>query len=165
MIQKKICLLGGFSVGKTSLIKRYVSSIFDEKYLTTVGVKIDKKVVDVNSQKVNLLIWDLAGEDDYCRLQMSYLRGASGYILVADPTRPQTLDKLFCLHKRAQKSIGNIPAIIALNKYDRVNEWLLSDEHQSSLDSLEQPILKTSAKTGDEVQSLFTHLAGQMLSN
>lgn len=165
MIQKKICLLGGFSVGKTSLIKRYVSSIFDEKYLTTVGVKIDKKVVDIDDKKVNLLIWDLAGEDDFCRLQMSYLRGASGYILVADPTRPHTLDKLLCLHKRAQKSIGNIPAIIALNKYDRIDEWILSDEHQTELSNLEQPIIKTSAKTGDEVQTLFVNLAGQMLSN
>lgn len=165
MIQKKICLLGGFSVGKTSLIKRYVSSIFDEKYLTTVGVKIDKKVVAIDDRKVNLLIWDLAGEDDFCRLQMSYLRGASGYILVADPTRPHTLDKLFCLHKRAQKSIGNIPAIIALNKYDRIDEWILSDEHQAELSNLEQPIIQTSAKTGDKVQTLFVDLAGQMLSN
>jgi len=165
VIQKKICLLGGFSVGKTSLIKRYVDSIFDDKYLTTVGVKIDKKQIEVENKKVNLMIWDLAGEDDFCRLQMSYLRGASGYILVADPTRPHTLDKLFCLHKRAQKTIGNIPAIIALNKHDLVDQWSLSDSHLSELEQLQQPILKTSAKSGDLVQSLFIDLATQMLSD
>ena len=65
MLQKKICLLGAFSVGKTSLIQRFVSSLFDDKYLTTVGVKIDKKIVTVDQQEIMLMIWDLAGEDDY----------------------------------------------------------------------------------------------------
>ena len=165
MIQKKICLLGAFSVGKTSLIKRYVSSIFDEKYLTTVGVKIDKKLVEIEGHKVTLMIWDIAGEDDYCKLQVSYLRGASGYILVADPTRPQTIDKAFCLHNKAQASVGQVPAIVALNKFDLLNEWQLSESHQEELDRLRQPILNTSAKTGEAVDGLFVDLAGQMISN
>jgi len=165
VIQKKICLLGAFSVGKTSLIKRYVDSIFEEKYLTTVGVKIDKKLVEIEHQKVMMMIWDLAGEDDFCKLQVSYLRGASGYVLVGDPTRPHTLDRLFCLHKKAQKNIGNIPAIIALNKHDLCNQWSLSEAHREELEELQQPILNTSAKTGNQVQSLFVDLATQMLSN
>ena len=52
VLQKKICMLGGFSVGKTSLVKRYVQSIFSEAYLTTVGVKIDKKTVDLSDRTV-----------------------------------------------------------------------------------------------------------------
>ena len=87
MIQKKICLLGGFGVGKTSLVSRFVHSIFSDKYLTTVGVKIDKKRVDLGSQQVDLVIWDIYGEDDFQKVRMSYLRGASGYLLVADGTR------------------------------------------------------------------------------
>ena len=64
VLQKKICMLGGFSVGKTSLVKRYVQSVFSETYLTTVGVKIDKKTVDLSDRIVHLILWDLAGEDD-----------------------------------------------------------------------------------------------------
>ena len=79
MVQKKICMLGGFSVGKTSLVKRYVQSVFSEAYLTTVGVKIDKKTVDLPGKTVNLILWDLAGEDDIASLRMSYLRGSAGY--------------------------------------------------------------------------------------
>ena len=86
-IQKKICMLGAFSVGKTSLVKRYVASVFSETYLTTVGVKIDKKTVDLAGRVVNLILWDLAGEDDIASLRMSYLRGSAGYVLVADGTR------------------------------------------------------------------------------
>jgi len=91
-LQKKICMLGGFSVGKTSLVKRYVQSVFSETYLTTVGVKIDKKTVDLPERSVNLILWDLAGEDDIGSLRITYLRGAAGYVLVADGTRPATLD-------------------------------------------------------------------------
>ena len=79
-------MLGGFSVGKTSLIKRFVESVFSEKYLTTVGVKIDKKTVDVQGRSVNLILWDIAGEDDTATIRMSYLRGCSGYLRVADGT-------------------------------------------------------------------------------
>ena len=84
--QKKVCMLGAFSVGKTSLVKRFVQSIFSETYLTTVGVKIDKKNVELSDRIVTLILWDLAGEDDIASLRMSYLRGSAGYVLVADGT-------------------------------------------------------------------------------
>jgi small GTP-binding protein len=92
VLQKKICLLGAFGVGKTSLTRRYVDSIFSDTYLTTVGVKIDKKAVRVGANDVNLLIWDIAGEDDVSAVRTSYLRGAAGYLLVVDVTRAQTLE-------------------------------------------------------------------------
>ncbi len=78
MIQKKICMLGGYAVGKTSLVQRFVKGIFSEKYLTTVGVKIDKKVVQVGGREVSLILWDLHGEDDFQQVQMSYMRGGFG---------------------------------------------------------------------------------------
>src|SRR4051812_29872267 len=84
MIQKKVCMIGTTAVGKTSLVARFVHSIFSDKYLTTVGVKIDKKVVAPDGTEVTLIIWDLAGDDDFQRLQTSYLRGTGGYLLVAD---------------------------------------------------------------------------------
>src|ERR1700737_1110144 len=87
-LQKKICMLGGFWVGKTSLVKRFVASVFSETYLTTVGVKIDKKTVDLSDRIVNLILWDLAGEDDISSLRMSYLRGSAGYVRVPDGARP-----------------------------------------------------------------------------
>ena len=87
MIQKKVCMIGASGVGKTSLVAKFVHSIFSEKYLTTVGVKIDKKTVKVGDDDVMLMLWDLAGDDDFQRLQTSYLRGTSGFLLVADGTR------------------------------------------------------------------------------
>ena len=86
MLQKKICMLGSFSVGKTSLVRRFVESIFSEAYHTSIGVKVDKKVVRVDDEDVTLVLWDIHGEDVYQKIRMSYLRGMSGYLLVADGT-------------------------------------------------------------------------------
>src|SRR5215470_13805196 len=100
MLQKKICMLGGFSVGKTSLVRRFVHSVFSETYLTTVGVKIDKKTVSLPDRVVNLILWDLAGEDDLNSFRMTNMRGAAGYMLVADGTRRSTLDVALSLRER-----------------------------------------------------------------
>ncbi len=162
MLQKKICLLGAFSVGKTSLIQRYVSSLFDDKYLTTVGVKIDKKVVELADSEMMLMIWDLAGEDDYNSLKLSHLRGASGYILVVDGTRPKSFEVAIEIQKRAQEALGDAAFIIALNKADIQDQWMLNERDIDGLNAL-GTVVFTSAKNGDNVESLFTQLALSML--
>src|SRR5215475_14364808 len=107
MLQKKICLLGAFGVGKTSLVRRYVDTIFADSYLTTVGVKIDKKVVSVGSEQLALILWDVAGEDEVSAVRASYLRGAAGYLLVVDVTRAQTLDVAQAIRQRVSTEIGD----------------------------------------------------------
>ena len=103
MIQKKVCMLGGFAVGKTSLVARFVTSISRTRYLTTVGVKIEKKSVQVANQQLDLVLWDIYGDDEFQRVRMSYLRGASGYLLVVDPTRKATLETGDCLARQRRE--------------------------------------------------------------
>ncbi len=162
MIQKKICLLGSFSVGKTSLIKRFVESIFSEKYLTTMGVKIDKKSVVVKGEEIRLMIWDLEGEDDFSKIKTNHLRGASGYILVADGTRPDTLSAAQAIHLLAQDTLGKVPAILAMNKADLEDQWIIPESTMDTLDP-ELARIKTSALSGSNVEQLFSNLAGQLL--
>ena len=162
-MQKKICLLGGFGVGKTSLISRYVHSMFSEKYLTTVGMKIDKKSVRVNETDVDLVIWDIYGQDDFQKVRMSYLRGASGYFLVADGTRRQTLDTALSLHDAAQDTVPNVPFTLIVNKLDLAAQWEIREDLLDVLRQKGWRVLKTSAKTGDDVDQAFTGLAGAML--
>ena len=163
MIKKKICLLGAFSVGKTSLIKRFVESIFDEKYITTIGVKIDKKTLSISNQEINLMIWDLEGEDDYTKINTSYLRGSSGYILVADGTRPDTLKVSLDLHESIQSLLGKIPAVLAMNKVDMEDEWLITADVINAV-SPDLSLIKTSAKSGINVEEIFSLLSQKMLS-
>lgn len=163
MIQKKICMLGAFATGKTSLVARFVKSIFSEKYHTTVGVKIDKKVLKVGSEDVMLMLWDLAGEDEFNKVQMSYLRGSAGYILVVDGTRRSTLDKAFSLQKNVEEAIGKVPFIIVLNKADLVEDWEIDQATITELTDQGLVVIKGSAKTGEGVEQLFLSLAEKMV--
>ncbi len=164
MIQKKICMLGAFGVGKTSLVSRFVHSIFSDKYLTTLGVKIEKKSLDVGSEHVDLIIWDIHGEDDLQKVNMSYLRGAAGYLLVIDGTRRSTVDTALALHESAVKTIGQVPCVVALNKADLVGLWEVDAHALESVSSLGYPVVKTSAKTGGDVEETFLMLARDLVA-
>jgi len=164
VLQKKICMLGGFSVGKTSLVKRYVQSVFSETYLTTVGVKIDKKTVDLSDRIVNLILWDLAGEDDINSLRMTNLRGAAGYVLVADGTRPSTLDVALSLHKRVEADFGPLPFVLLLNKSDLKEQWAISDIAVAELQQKGWWVQPSSARTGEGVEAAFKDLAVRVSS-
>ncbi|MGH9383017.1 MAG: Rab family GTPase [Vicinamibacterales bacterium] len=161
MIQKKVCLLGGFGVGKTSLVARFVHSIFSDKYLTTLGVKIEKKSVKLEHETVDLIIWDIHGEDTFQKVNMTYLRGAAGYLLVVDGTRRGSLDTALSLHETAQKTIGKVPCMLAINKSDLESTW---EVEPGALERLGCPVVKTSAKTGTDVEETFVTLARALAS-
>jgi small GTP-binding protein len=152
-------MLGAFSVGKTSLVERFVKSIFSDKYLTTVGVKVDKKEVAAGDRTVTLLIWDIAGEDDVQKTNLAYLRGAAGYLLVADGTRKKTLAVAEELQARVDASLGARPFVFLLNKSDLADAWEIGDGDLASLAGKGWKVVKTSAKTGQGVEEAFHSLA------
>ncbi len=164
MIQKKICLLGSFSVGKTSLIQRYVNSLFSDKYLTTVGVKIDKKQLAIDNTDLNLMIWDIAGEDDFSSIRPTHLRGLSGYIVVIDGTRQNSFDVAVAIHQRVKVEIGDVPVVFALNKADLKNQWVIGREQIRQLVQFGYPVLETSAKLDVGVDDMFVGLARQLVA-
>jgi small GTP-binding protein len=159
MIQKKICMLGSFAVGKTSLVRRFVDSIFSDAYHTTVGVKIDKKVVRVNNSEINLILWDLYGDDDFQKIRWSYFQGAAGYLLVADGTRRATFEKAIELEERARKEIGPVPFVFVINKCDLVDEWEVDSELEQRIATKQWTCLRSSAKSGEGVDQAFSLLA------
>lgn len=162
MIQKKICMLGTFAVGKTSLVRRFVESIYSDKYHTTVGVKVDKKVIQVGETEVTLLLWDIEGTQSEHELRKSYLRGASGYLLVADGTRQDTLYTALAIQTRAEETIGTVPFLLLLNKADLSDQWSISDRESTALKEKGWELIMTSAKTGFGVEDAFLTLAKKM---
>lgn len=163
MLQKKVCMVGAFATGKTSLIARFVRSIFSENYQTTVGVKIDKKTVFTHGKELNLILWDLYGEDEFQKVHTSYLRGSSGYLLVVDGTRHNTLDVAFALKQRFEDSLGNIPFVMVVNKADLVDEWDIENEEIEQLTKQGWTVIQTSAKTGDGFEEVFQTLADKIM--
>jgi small GTP-binding protein len=159
-------MVGAFGVGKTSLVRRFVHQQFDERYHTTLGVKIDTRVVDTTDEPVKLVLWDMEGADPLetderplARIR-SYMRGAHGLILVVDCTRPATVKTALGLHSSFCEEYRPVPTVLLVNKVDLTEEWQL-DEFVLP-DSLS--IFKTSALNGQNVETAFLTL-GEALSN
>jgi small GTP-binding protein len=162
-IPRKVCIIGEFGVGKTSLVARYIRSIFSDKYHTTVGVKIDKKDVLVGDQQVTLVLWDLAGESAVSALKISLVKGSAGFILVSDGTRRGTLLATQRLHKEVVAILGEVPFILAVNKADLANQWTVSTGDIADFRALGWDIRLTSAKDGQGVEQIFADLAARLL--
>jgi small GTP-binding protein len=154
-------MIGAFAVGKTSLVHRFCKGIFTDRYLTTVGVKIDTAVVDAGGGTVSLILWDLAGEDAFHSVQLSYLSGAHGLVYVVDSTRPGTLEVALGLRRRIEETMGQVPSVILFNKCDLAAEG--SEPALAAPEGL--PAFRTSAKTGAQVPAAFQALAELTLAS
>ncbi len=163
MIQKKVCMIGATGVGKTSLVRQFIKSIFSEKYHSTLGVKVDKKVVRVDDNEVTMMLWDLQGEDDEFKIRPSFLRGASGYILVVDLTRYETLEVANLIQKMIETEFGKIPFYVLFNKNDLTDELEITEEQMQKFIEDSDKIMRTSAKTGENVENAFHRLAKDIL--
>ncbi len=162
MLNKKICMLGACSVGKTALVEQFVHSIFSDRYLSTLGVKISKKILNVDAQDYMLMLWDLEGRSEHGDVNISYLRGAMGFFLVCDGTRPETLECALELRSQALKLAGGIPYMLLVNKADLADEQKISDDELQRLQANGLPVLKTSAKTGLNTLEAFTAITRAM---
>jgi len=162
-LSKKVCLLGDFAVGKTSLVRRFVYSIFEDTYISTIGVKVSRKTLLIprpgDEVELTLLLWDLAGSEEFNRMETTYLRGAAGAVLVWDLTRPETFMRLHAYHRSLLALSPQAQFVLAGNKSDLVTEpGLLTREVELFCQENHIPYFITSAKTGLGVEELFATL-------
>lgn len=160
-VNSKVCVVGDFAVGKTSTVERFVNNHFSDKYLTTIGVKVDTAEVDLTQDlKLKLILWDIAGTTEFKHVEMAYLRGMSGYILVADGTRLTTISAARELKTQIEATHGELPFVFLLNKSDLQHAWEVSDRQREKLvNEFSSELFVTSAKTGDHVAAAIARLA------
>lgn len=161
--QRKVCLLGHYAVGKTSLIRRYVEGRFDEKYLSTIGVRVSRRVVERDGHALHLLLWDLAGSSARQLASSSYLRGLHGAIIVCDLTRAETIDSLPRFVKVARDIRRDASLVLVGNKLDLSEQRELSESRlRLTAATLELPLILTSASSGENVTRLFSTIADEL---
>ncbi|MEW6069776.1 MAG: tetratricopeptide repeat protein [Candidatus Thermoplasmatota archaeon] len=169
---KKICLLGDPSVGKTSLIRRYVYDVFDDKYLTTIGAKITKKVLTLKYREpqpditLTLMLWDIAGQEDFRSVHSTYFQGADGALIVCDVTRKESLENIDNWVEALHKITGKVPIIILGNKSDLVIQAAVNEKDLELLSKkFDCKYLLTSAKTGKNVEEAFSTLTKELIAS
>lgn len=163
MIQKKVCMVGVQGTGKTSMVQRFVYSLFSERYHSTVGVKIDRKAVRTPGGEVVLLLWDIEGRTAEQEVPASYIRGAHAVLFVVDGTRRTTFEQLPSLRELVQLTAGDVPSLVALNKSDLAAEWALTSRDEAGLADAGLRHVRTSAKSGGGVEAAFTWIAEEVL--
>jgi small GTP-binding protein len=151
----KICMVGATAVGKTSLVERFVSSIFHERYATTIGVKIQSVRMERGDRSFSVILWDLSGQDEFQSVRPEYLRGAGGYLVVIDGTRHETVDTAISLQEIAREATHGAPFIVVLNKVDLVASWEIDARLLASLEARSWKVVRASAKTGEGVEAAF----------
>jgi small GTP-binding protein len=159
----KVCLVGAFAVGKSSLARRFVSDVFSDQYLTTIGVRIEKRVLEVEGEPLRLAVWDIHGEDRFQSVDGLYLRGAAGIALVVDPTRAETAEVGADLSERARVAAPGAAQVLLLNKLDLVEDWS-SDAEGAARAIQTEELHRVSAKTGENVEEAFAALSRRMLA-
>jgi len=158
----KLCLLGDGAVGKTSLVRRFVFDVFDDKYLMSFGTKVVKKSVKVGEADLNLVIWDILGQKTQDALHAAYYKGASGALAVCDFTRPETMKNLRSWLGNFRAVVGNMPIIILGNKSD-LEKTFSNAELKAFSKDVGCDMFETSAKTGLNVEAAFTAMGKKLV--
>jgi small GTP-binding protein len=160
-VSKKIILSGRFCVGKTSLISRFVYQRFAFTYQTTLGVRIDRKTVQLDNLSMNMIIWDVGGEQTQSRIPDSYYLGSSGVIYVFDTTSPDSFLQITDDLTYIKNKLPQVPIITVGNKVDLLDEATLAEMKKML------PITAdfyASALDGTNVENIFLKLAESIIN-
>jgi small GTP-binding protein len=158
----KLVFLGEGAVGKTSLVGRYVYDSFEGDYLATIGTDIHVKMVNLNETVVKLVIWDIAGQDNFAQLRRAYYMNASGAFFVFDTTRPETIERVDDWLNALFTVTGKIPLVLLENKVDL--ESAVSSEVKEAVKKKHGiPIIPTSAKEDTNVEEAFRQMTRDIL--
>jgi small GTP-binding protein len=170
LLKAKVCLVGEFGVGKTSLIRRFVLDEFDDRYLATIGAKITKKEIHLTHRRreigLQLTIWDIMGEKAFRDLlREAYFEGCHGFFALCDVTRSDTLFDLAGWIRSVRKVAGGVPFIVLANKIDLEERIVVTVEDVGQMArQYNAPFLMVSAKTGENVETAFQRLGEMVLA-
>ncbi|KAN0038535.1 hypothetical protein ACTA71_000714 [Dictyostelium dimigraforme] len=163
--QYKVLLIGDSDVGKTSIVKRFSDDTFDEDLLCTIGVEFKMKEVKVDGKKVDLCIWDTAGQEKFRALISSYYRGAHGIILTYDVTKRESFDNLNYWLNEVENfaNRSNLVKLLVGNKIDKENREVTREEGAEFAKKKAMLFIECSAKSKIGIQQAFEELAQKII--
>lgn len=161
----KISVCGDSSVGKTSLVRRFVTGAFSDAYLSTIGVTFLRKEIALEGNEITLQIWDLGGQNLFSSVRANYLRGTHGAMILFDLTQKTTLAHVQQWVDEVLSTAGKIPIIVIGNKSDLPFKENIDQRAEALCQNLGYPYVKTSAKTGAQMEDAFLTLSRQIMQD
>ena len=152
----KLLLLGDSSVGKTSILLKYISNKFDESSISTVGVDYMDKIIDYNKFKIKLQIWDTSGEEKFRTITKNFYRNADGLLVVFDLTKKESYDHIRSWINEAKENNDKLKTILIGNKLDLKDERIVTNEVAKQFaEKNNLKYIETSAKDGTNINESF----------
>ena len=160
----KVVVVGDSGVGKTNLIKRFVTNTFSANSKATVGVEFISKSYRINDQVFKIEIWDTAGQERYKSITAAYYKGAKGALIVYDTTQKTSFENIDkWMSEIKEKSSKDMKLMIIGNKIDLKDERQVeTDEALAKAQTLDAPIMETSALDATNVKEAFYDLLKEM---
>jgi len=153
-------MVGAPGVGKTSLVRRFVHSVFSDEYRSTLGVKVDRKTIEIGETSVSMVLWDMHGEAEGLAVPDSYLRGAGATLAVFDAGNPASTEQAGTMLARVRSVSPNTFGLAVANKSDLDPDWVQVDQAAQLIGAAD--VHRTSAKNGDGVEDVFVAVANAM---
>ena len=152
----KLLLLGDSSVGKTSILLKYISNKFDESSISTVGVDYMDKIIDYNKFKIKLKIWDSSGEEKYRKITKNFYRNADGLLVVFDLTKKESFSHVQSWINEAKENNDKLKTLLIGNKLDLKDERIVAiDVAKQFAEKNNLKYIETSAKDGTNINESF----------
>ncbi|MHA2406663.1 MAG: Rab family GTPase [Candidatus Hermodarchaeia archaeon] len=163
----KIILMGDYAVGKTCIIRRYVSDTFIEDYKASIGVDITSQELTFEKNQVQLQIWDMSGQTDFKLVRSQFMSGTDIGIIVFDLTRPSSLENVSRWINEIHAMVPKLPLVLVGNKADLINERQISKEaaEKALADHNMLFYTETSAKSGTNIIQLFNDISQKLLAD
>jgi small GTP-binding protein len=163
----KIILMGDYAVGKTCIIRRYVTNTFIEEYKASIGVDITSQELSLKNGDVQLSIWDMSGQTDFKLVRKQFMTGTDMGIIVFDLTRPSSLQNIGRWINEILVMVPNLPLVLVGNKADLTNERQITKEEAEKVAKEHNMLFyaETSAKSGENIIQLFTDIAQNLLAD
>jgi small GTP-binding protein len=159
----KLLIVGESGVGKTCLLLRFADNLFEDDFLSTIGVDFKVKEIVSDGKRIKLQIWDSAGQERFRNITSSYYRNCSGIIIVYDVTRKDSFDKVTDWITEVRKFVPSVPLIVVGNKCDREDRQVSTEEGQALGEAQGLIFLETSAKANTNIENAFQELSKKLV--
>lgn len=163
----KLLLVGDSGVGKSCLLLRFVEDKFNPSFITTIGIDFKIRTIESKGKKIKLQVWDTAGQERFRTITTAYYRGAMGIVLIYDVTDARTFESVENWFQTVTQHANEDAQIFLVgNKNDdEENRQVSSEQGQLLASKLNIPFLEASAKTNENVDSIFYELASIIQDN